>query len=81
MPMGNSKINWCNGPKIYSNAKQVSRDMSKRGMEIQEKDGNTPTLEERVLWASSWQHIGEKESRNGVVDFGLNQKDGETCFM
>ena len=49
MPMGNSKINWCNGPKIYSNAKQVSRDMSKRGMEIQEKDGNTPTLEERVL--------------------------------
>lgn len=76
-PLSRIRIHWSDGPKIYSNAEDAVRDMRRRGLEIQERHGSGPSLEERIRRASPWQRVREKQGINGgttaqVIDREIN---------
>ena len=63
-PLSRIRIHWPEGPKVYNNAEEATRDMRKRGLEIQERCCSGPSLEERIRRASPWQRVGEKQGIN-----------------
>lgn len=64
-PLSRIRIHWSDGPKIYNNAEDAAQDMRRRQLEIQERHGSRPSLEERIPRAAPWQCIGEKQGTNG----------------
>lgn len=63
-PLSKMRIHWSDGPKIYNNAEDAARDMRRRGLQVGERRGSEPSLEERIRRALPWQRVGERQGIN-----------------
>lgn len=67
-PLTKIRIHWPEGAQFYNNAHEAAKEMNKRGMEIQMKDGGGEDKEEeRFQRTPGWQRVGSREAQGDLA--------------